>query len=158
MELTLEQTKMIKGIAILMMVFLHLFNHISDVEQCTYVFSVGSVPLIHWLTRAANPVSFYLFLSGYGLYCSWKNGKELHPWNRCLELYYIYWISMIVMVGIGAFLRPSIYPGPIIKIVENVTGWETSYNGEAWFLFPYILLVLSAKWIFIVVFKGEMAQ
>lgn len=35
--------------------------------------------------------------------------------------------------------------------LNNVTGWHTTYNGEWWFLFPYILLVLSAKWIFRVV-------
>lgn len=153
MKLTLEQTKIIKGIAILMMVFLHLFNHISEVEQCTYILSIGGVPFVHWLTRAANPVSFYLFLRGYGLYCTWSSGKVLKPWRRCLKLYHVYWVSLLVMVGIGYFIKPTHYPGSITKLIENITGWNTSYNAEAWFLFPYLLLVLTAKWLFIWVSK-----
>lgn len=131
-----------------MMVFLHLFNHIEEVERCTYFLNVGNVPLVHWLTRAANPVPFYLFLSGYGLYYSWSSGKTLIPWSRCLKLYQVYWISLLVMVGLGYFIKPADYPGSIIKVVENVTGWKTSYNAEAWFLFPYLLLAFSAKWLF----------
>lgn len=148
MKLTLEQTRIIKGIAILMMVFLHLFNHIEAVEQCTYFLTIGGVPLVHWLTRAANPVPFYLFLSGYGLYYTWSSGKELKPWSRCLKLYLVYWVSLFVMVGLGYFVKPAVYPSPIMKVIENATAWNTSYNAEAWFLFPYLLLVLSAKWLF----------
>lgn len=148
MKLSLEQTRIIKGIAILMMVFLHLFNHIAEVERCSNFLTMGDVPLVHWLTRAANPVPFYLFLSGYGLYYTWSSGKEIKPWNRCLKLYQIYWISLLVMVGLGYFVKPAIYPGSFFRIFENATGWNTSYNAEAWFLFPYILLVLTAKWIF----------
>lgn len=148
MKLTLDQTRIIKGIAILLMVFLHLFNHVTDVEQCICFLHVGDVPLVNWLTRAANPVPFYLFLSGYGLYYSWSSGKELNPWHRCLKLYQVYWVSLLVMVGVGYYIKPVDYPGSGIKIIENVTGWNTSYNAEAWFLFPYLLLVLSARWLF----------
>lgn len=148
MKLTLEQTKIIKGIAILMMVFLHLFNHITDVEQCTNFLIIGDVPLVNWLTRAATPVPFYLFLSGYGLYYTWSSSKELKPWSRCLKLYLVYWVSLLIMVGLGYFIKPTEYPGSIIKVIENVTGWNTSYNAEAWFLFPYLLLVLTAKCLF----------
>ena len=148
MKLTIEQTIIIKGIAILMMVFLHLFNHLSDVELCSYFFPIGDVPLVHWLTRAANPVPFYLFLSGYGLYYSWMSGKELNPWRRCLKLYQVYWLSLLVMVGLGFLVKPTAYPGSLMAVIDNISGWKTSYNAEACFLFPYLLLVLSAKWLF----------
>lgn len=131
-----------------MMVFLHLFNHVEEVERCAFYLTVGDLPLVNWLTRAANPVPFYLFLSGYGLYYTWTTGKDLKPLNRSLKLYQVYWVSLLVMVSIGYFIKPAIYPGSILKFLENATGWNTSYNAEAWFLFPYILLVLSAKWIF----------
>lgn len=131
-----------------MMVFLHLFNHVEEVERCAFYLTVGDLPLVNWLTRAANPVSFYLFLSGYGLYYTWTTGKDLKPLNRSLKLYQVYWVSLLVMVSIGYFIKPAIYPGSILKFLENATGWYTSYNSEAWFLFPYILLVLSAKWLF----------
>ena len=153
MKLTIEQTKIIKGIAILMMVYGHLFLYSTDVELCSYLFNVGPVPFFNWLTRAMTPVPFYLFLSGYGLYYIWSSGKELKPWHRCLKLYQVYWVSLLVMVGVGYIIKPSVYPGSIIKVLENVSGWKTSYNAEAWFLFPYLLLVLSAKWLFSCVSK-----
>lgn len=153
MKLTLDQTRIIKGIAILMMVYLHLFRYISEIELCTCFLTMCDVPLVNWLTRAANPVQFYLFLSGYGLYLTWSSSTELKPLHRCLKLYQVYWVSLLVMVGVGYFIKPSTYPGSIIKVIENVTGWNTSYNAEAWFLFPYLLLVLSAKWLFLWVNK-----
>lgn len=148
MKLTLEQSKNIKGIAILMMVYFHLFMPHSDVNACSYSLYIGDVPLILFLSRAASPVPFYLFMSGYGLYYIWQSGQNLKPLRRCLNLYRIYWVSLIVMVSIASFVRPDTYPGTIVDVIENVTGWSTSYNSEAWFLFPYILLVLSATWLF----------
>lgn len=142
------QSRVIKGIAILMMIFLHLFNHLEDVEQCFNFFYVDGIPLVHWLTRAANPVSFYLFLSGYGLYFSWMTGKTKSPWLRCWQLYRVYWLTLIVMLTIGFFVNPTKYPGSVQSLIENVTGWYTSYNEEAWFLFPYLLLVLTSRWLF----------
>ena len=67
-----EQSTIIKSVAISMMLFLHLFNG-QHTDLCTNLFYVGDVPLALWLTRACNPVSFFLLLSGYGLAC-----KESH--------------------------------------------------------------------------------
>lgn len=42
----------------------------------------------------------------------------------------------------------QVYPGSFSKFLENVTGWNTSYNGEIWFLFPYVLLTISSPFLF----------
>lgn len=66
---------MLKGMAILFMVFLHLFNSLSFVRDYTPLLYVGDIPFVHWLCRAMNPVAFYLLISGYGLYYSHISGK-----------------------------------------------------------------------------------
>ena len=48
----------------------------------------------------------------------------------------------------GCVLRPEKYPGDWQQVLMNVTAFRTSYNGEAWFLFPYILLSLTSVWVF----------
>ena len=43
---------------------------------------------------------------------------------------------------------PEMYPGTLVKFIENATSWHCSYIGEQWFFLPYILLMLLSKWIF----------
>jgi peptidoglycan/LPS O-acetylase OafA/YrhL len=40
------------------------------------------------------------------------------------------------------------YPGSITTIAANATGYDTSYNGEMWFLLPYVVLSLFAPFLF----------
>lgn len=41
----------------------------------------------------------------------------------------------------------------------SITAFRTYWNGEAWFLFPYILLVLTSKYVFLLLDKlGSMAM
>lgn len=59
-----------------------------------------------------------------------------------------YWLILVLFVTIGAFLFPNIYPGNWVKILENFTAYYTTYNGEHWFLFPYILLAITSPYLF----------
>lgn len=105
------------------------------------------------LTRATNPVHFFILLSGYGLYMSYLCGKRNQS-KRIFKLYVHYWLTLIAFVFIGYFIiGREVYPGSWIKIVENVTGWHTSYNGEIWFLFPYCLVAITSSLIFYLVDK-----
>lgn len=151
--ISIRDTTILKGIAILFMLFLHLFNQIGNVDLCTTYLSLNNVPFIYLLSRCTNPVSFFLILSGYGLYISYTKGKR-NTMRRMLKLYIHYWISMIIFVCIGFWVVGSnIYPGSCWKILENLTGWYTSYNGEIWFLFPYVLLAITSVRIFHVMDK-----
>lgn len=49
---------------------------------------------------------------------------------------------------IGHFIRPAAYPGSFFKILSNVTGYEATYNGEMWFLLPYVILSACSKPLF----------
>lgn len=49
-----------KGVAILLMLFLHLFNQEDNVALCHNLLFVDGMPLVLILSRAANPVAFLL--------------------------------------------------------------------------------------------------
>ena len=143
-----EQSTIIKGVAISMMLFLHLFNG-QHTDLCTNLFYVGDVPLALWLTRACNPVSFFLLLSGYGLACKYE-GESLSPryqFRRILILYLHYWVVLAIFLVIGHLLHPSQYPGSLSTLIANVSGWNTDYCSEMWFLLPYSLVSLLSLYI-----------
>lgn len=142
-----QESLELKGVAILLMLFLHLFLHESDALLCFNVFYIKGTPLVHLMTRMANPVPFYVILSGYGLYATWKKGDK-HRWSRLVSLILHYWLILLFFVTIGAFIVPMKYPGTIFNVFENLMAFNTTYNSEQWFLFPYILLALSAPILF----------
>lgn len=142
------ETSVLKGVAILLMLYLHLFNQPANVALCKTYLSIGGELLVSILARCANPVDFFIILSGYGLYISHSNERNGN-FKRIIRLYLHYWIALLIFVTIGYFVRGGeIYPGSWSKILENVTAWNTTYNGEMWFLFPYMMVALTSKWIF----------
>ena len=78
----------LKGIAILMMLFLHLFNTADRVELCNIsIYFWNGKPLVLAMSRvAAFCVPIYLFISGYGLTCSYKkNSSEFTPYPKNIQ-------------------------------------------------------------------------
>lgn len=145
--MTKQETQIMKGVAILLMLFLHLFNQLPNVEECHNLLSIDGLPLVYILRRATSPVAFFLILGGYGLYKVNERGDK-HRWSRVLKLFIHYWIVLAIFVTIGHFIKPDRYPGSITKLVVNITAFNTSYNSEMWFLFPYVILSLLAQWLF----------
>lgn len=147
--MTKEQTTVIKGIAILMMLWLHLFSDPTMVAQLHCLLPpVGDVPFATWLKRAMSPVPIFLFLSGYGMsVVNSKPGGDTNRFGRIFRLFFIFWCVLLVFVSIGHLVKPLEYPGSVIKFMGNITGIDPSYNNAMWFLAPYVLLALSAKQI-----------
>ncbi len=89
--MTKQETQIVKGVAILLMIFLHLFNQMSNVELCRSFIYIGDIPFVYWLSAAANPVAFFLILSGYGMHFIHVRGKgDIHRWSRIGKLY-LHW-------------------------------------------------------------------
>lgn len=145
--MTKQQSVELKGVAICMMLFLHLFNNMDNVSLCDVSLLISGKPLVYRLTRVATPVPLFLILSGYGLYVSYLNHSSGNL-RRLLKLYIHYWVVLVLFVGLGSLLKPERYPGVMLDIVNNITGWDTTYNGENWFLFPYVLLSLLSQYLF----------
>lgn len=148
LQLSKENSTVIKGIAILLMLFYHLFNY-DNAEACINFFHMGGVPLASWLARACNPVAIFLLLSGYGLACKYEKGalNPLHQGSRALFLYLHFWITLAVFLTIGHLMVPALYPGDWITLLGNATGWSPSYNHEMWFLLPYVLVSIVSLYI-----------
>lgn len=147
--MTKEQTTYIKGIAILMMLFLHLFNHWNPGEYSAWLY-IGDRPLVNIIARACSPVGIFLMLSGYGLhYVYVRNKLSLKGQvKRLLKIYIHYWLILLIFVSIGHYVNESAYPGSLSKLLLNVSSLSSSYNAETWFLFPYTLLSLTAPFVF----------
>ena len=142
-----KESLMIKGVAILLMVFGHLFNQPEEVAEMHHLITFGGVPMVKILMALSSPLHIFLMLGGYGMYIMWKKGDR-NRWRRIAKLVVNYWVILIVFLTIGHFLKPEIYPGSWSEIAGNFLGAVTSYNHEMWFLLPYIVLGLISPFIF----------
>ena len=144
--ITKEETTRLKGVAIVFMLYLHLFNQMPNVSLCEYFITIGDIPFVHLLTRACNPVSFFLILGGYGMYMVYRKGDK-NRYIRILKLYIHYWVILALFLLVG-FIVYGRTPGSFLTILSNVTGFQATYNGEIWFLLPYALLSVTSSWLF----------
>ena len=142
-------TLQLKGSAIMIMVFLHLFNRHDYVDKCKVVINFMGEPLVSQLAKFVEIcVPLYLFLSGYGLFLQFQKTHNIFPIKRIFKLYFIFWICFIIFIPLGCLLVPKQYPGNWAIFLENFTAWKTSYNWEWWFIFPYVLLLLASNTLF----------
>lgn len=148
MELTKNQIKITKGVAILFMLFLHLFCTKSYEGLYTPILFIGEIPLVYYLALFGDCcVAIYCFCSGYGLLISYKNNKESYIKNnliRVFKLYINYWIILFLFVVILGPIMGQVnnYPGNFKKFILTFIGLDPAYNGAWWFFTTYILLVL----------------
>lgn len=140
--MTKEQSLTIKGVAILLMIYVHLFTPLANcLNFANYIF-VGDFPLTYALTACMDPVPFFYFLGGYGLYCVNLN-IDKHYGIRIFRLYLHFWIIVTLFTLIGHFVYPDQYPGSTIEFLKNLSSIWYTYNGTYWFLLPYATLSLA---------------
>lgn len=148
MELTKNQVKITKGIAILFMLLLHLFCTKAYEGLYTPIIFIGNTPLVYYIALFGDCcVVIYCFCSGYGLLISYKNSRENYFKNnliRIFKLYINYWIILFIfVVGLGFLLgQADKYPGDFKTFILTFTGISPAYNGAWWFFTTYIILVL----------------
>lgn len=147
MELSKSDIKILKGMAILFMLLLHLFCR-KDVNGLYNTFpTIDGIPLIYYLALFGDAcVPIYCFASGYGLFVSYKGTEDKTTRNskRILKLLINYWIVLILFVTIAIFAGIEGYPGSLLKFLLNFFVLSSSYNGAWWFLQTYIILVFLA--------------
>ena len=99
-----EYSNYIKGVAILLMVCLHIFKSGTEASALGNLFTIGDVPLVMYLTRMCNPVPFFLMVSGYGLYSVFSRlggGKSLEADCQpvCTSLAHLFDIRAAGLLG-----------------------------------------------------------
>lgn len=142
-----NETTILKGVAIMLMVFHHLFNRLENVALCADLPLFHDQSLLLWLSGACNPVAFFVLLGGYGMYIVNRKG-DYHRYTRILKLYVHLWLILAVFLTLGHWLQPDVYPGSFGTMLLNLTGYDVQYNNEYWFLLPYIVLMLVCPWLF----------
>ena len=124
-----EYTNYVRGAAILMMLFLHLFQHLDRDTSLNSMFHIGEIPLVYYIARMCDPVPFFLILSGYGLYAVYAKSGGVKPLKRVGNLYIHLWLIYLLMVPLACNVRADMYPGSLSIFVKNITSWQCSYIG-----------------------------
>ncbi len=149
MEFTKQDTKIIKGVAICLMLCHHLFAFPERVEAGEFVslwyFNETNLSVcLGTFGRICVPI--FTFLSGYGLYRSSLNGGDVSALTarHIKSLYKTYWMVFFVCLPVivykNLFLRRSLI---MYDIIYNFLGLSSSFNNEWWFVLPFaVLLVL----------------
>lgn len=138
----------LKGIAILTMLFLHLFNTTEKCSNLNAFFYIGNVPFCFWLSKITSIcVPLYMFLSGYGLYIVYRDRMRMENFKRVGNLY-----TMVLMVAIVFFPLSYWFPSngwdfDLAGVLKTLSGYNP-YNAEWWFLFPWAIICLLSKYLF----------
>lgn len=153
MEFSKKDMGMLKGVAILFMLLLHLFcrKEINGLYE-TFLM-INGVSLEYYIGLFGDAcVPIYLFASGYGLFVSLQKVQESkikNSFNRIFKLLINYWIILIIFIPVGYLFGDSqIFPGSVSDFFLNLFILSHSYNGAWWFVQTYVILIVCAPWLF----------
>ncbi|MGN1167835.1 MAG: acyltransferase family protein [Lachnospiraceae bacterium] len=153
---TRENTKQIKGIAILLMLAHHLFFFPERIPT-GYSLSTGITLMGYELTQLIGQfgkicVPIFMFLGGYGLYLSFSPNSLT---RRLVRLYKSYWKIFFLFIPIGIlFFRTNVVyceseslcrtfaDFSVKKILSDLTGFHCYFNAEWWFFRAYIIALI----------------
>lgn len=144
-SITKERSFHIKAFAILLMLIHHLFTFSNRLPEGGYIslFSLQGLTIEQFLGGFGKVcVCIFLFLSGYGLYISYYQ-KEITV-NSIVQLifkfYLQFWGVFIIFIPLGILLDKITFN--LRDILLNALGIVSTLNGEWWFIYLYVLLVL----------------
>lgn len=151
MDITKRDSKMLKGVAILSMLMLHLFCRKENLPY-TPLLWLGNTPLIYYFGLFGDIcVAVYCFVSGYAHYLQSSKTELQQRWKRILRFLIPFWIIAVVFSLIGMLIGNAVVPGSMKEFLLNCLTIKNSYNGAWWYANTYILLValqpLSKKFV-----------
>ncbi len=149
MEFSKRDTRIIKGVAICLMLCHHLFAFPERVTEGTFVslWYFNNTNLSVCLGAfGCICLPMFTFLSGYGLYRSSLSGEDSAALaaRHIKSLYKTYWMVFFAALPVIVCLA-LIYRRPLeaYDVIYNFLGLSFSFNNEWWFVLPFaVLLVL----------------
>lgn len=151
MVISIEKSTSIKGVAVLMMLFIHLFHgkQVEYLDRSYDIWTYNGISFSEYLSYAADCVQIYVILSGYGLYKVYERGKLTwkNQLKRIGKLYVAYWITLLLFLPIVFIVNPSLFKLEWSYIWGSLTAIGPFYYLPAWFLFPYVLLSLLSPFL-----------
>lgn len=145
MNITKDETLFLKGMALVLMQWHHLFGvtlEIDDPSRLLWLF--GHPGFEVWLAGLGKIcVPAFLFLSGYGLAVSGKKATGYY-FRKIGALYRSYWLVFFLFIPVALlfFGHTERYEFNGLVFLENLLALRTSYNLDWWFVETYVLLLL----------------
>lgn len=148
MEFTRRDTKVLKGVAICLMLYHHLFAFPERVMAGSFVslYYFNDTNLSVCLGAFGRIcVPMFTFLSGYGCYMASTREENMPALvqKRLWGLYKTFW--MVFFVCLPGILYTHRYSRPsdiISELVYNFLGLHSIFNEEWWFVLPFALLLV----------------
>lgn len=143
-----DTTTQLKGIAILLMLWLHLFSNEEQTLACiNTIWFWNGMPLAVVLKKICSIcVQMYIFLGGYGLAKTYERaavtGGNMDNAKRVWRLYVNYWVVFLLFYPLGMIFNPALFRTDIADFLLNFSSLKYSINGAWWFLLPYAMLTL----------------
>ena len=144
MELTKNDVKMTKGVAILFMVLLHLFCRKGSFPY-EPIFFIGENPLVYYIGLFGDCcVVIYCFCSGYAHNIINQTRKNAYSSILKRLPFFIvqFWLVCTLFAVRGLIINDPDIPGSLSEYIGNILMYQITYNGAWWFVITYILLCI----------------
>jgi len=155
MTLTKQNSDVIKGFAIILMLVHHLFGFPERAPEGLSIHPLLSTfPLEYQLGVFGQIcVPLFVFLSGYsfGLRTVPTSLIPSSIWQRISRFFCVYWVNFAVLIPIGILWFPDVvflrtgtqrFDPSWGIFFQNFVGARISYSGEWWFVRLYIILIV----------------
>ena len=147
MEFSRHDTTVIKGIAICLMLYHHLFGFSERLTEVTYVslFYFNGTNLAECLGAFGKVcVPLFTLLSGYGCYMSScrTNDTQAIVQRQITRLYKGFWTVFFICLPILIYEHRALRSQLLYEIIYNFLNISTSFNGEWWFILPFTVLLI----------------
>jgi peptidoglycan/LPS O-acetylase OafA/YrhL len=168
-EITKDDSKALKGIAIILMIIHHLYAFPDRIcVQLRSIISSSQLQMIGVFGKSC--MNMFVFIGGYGIGVAYRKSDchgikygVKYTLHRIKMLYITYWKVFLVFVPIAFlfFSNQTIYCSESAlctvynefdwcEFIANVVGIESTYNGEWWFFGAYIFVLLFTPCLFYV--------
>ena len=141
-ELTKDDSKLLKGIAILLMLGLHLYNRTDTVGYYTSLITINNNSLVYYISFLFDAcVPIYCFCAGYAAYINKDRKANLS------KILINYWIILVITSIVGMIFNHETIPGSFTDFLGSLFLYDIHYVGAWWFIQTYVLLTISSKYI-----------
>lgn len=153
MDFTRDDTKLIKGIAICLMMWYHLFAFpLRIAEENTFIplLRIGETPLAQTLGSFGGIcIALFTVLSGYGIY---KLSLSSPTQDRYIErhicgLYKTAWLIFFLALPLYIYIYSSFGKQIPQMFLYNFLCLQSTMNREWWYITPYAILLICFPYI-----------
>ena len=144
---TKSDTKIMKGIAICLMLWFHLFACPERAAGDMFVslLSFENINLAEYLGSFGEiSAALLALLFGYECYERSKEAPDINALVKCSlsELFRTFWTVFLVCFPVLAYIRRAMRSLLIHETVYNFLGLSTTFNEDWWFVLPFAVMLI----------------